>query len=264
MKLQKFAIFDKDEQQIIKTMTIKELATSAPVPISDNLTFLQYTGINDHDGREIYEGDVLCLDITDDLLDPKKDSFYNSNFGKYITEQKSNGVNITQAYISFAYDQKYMQSIATVYLAKDNLIERNPRGKLDKACEDTNYFAAYLCSKGAVVIGNLLEDPDILERKAINIKDMENAKAYNDLIFLKDDGTYVIYNQSNQHIGIVRLSHSAQNIECYAGNSYGLPVYKTNLPENSIDDNYDIDEKEEEFHLQKIADIITKRESKGE
>lgn len=263
MKTQKFAIFDKDKQEIFKTMTVNEMATRVPVSMSTNLIFLQYIGIDDNNDREIYEGDVLCLDITDDLLDPKKDSFYNSNFGKYITEQKSNGVNITQAYISFAYNQKQMQSIATVYLAKDNLIERNTRGELDEVCEDTNYFAAYLCSKGAVVIGNMLEEPDILERKAINIKDMENAKVYNNLIFLKDDSTYVIYNQSNQQVASARLLHSAQNIECYARNSC-WPIYKENLPKNSIDDNYDIDEKEEDFHLQKIADIIIERENKGE
>lgn len=120
--------------------------------------YLQAIGIKDADKEEIYEGDVLELRITDELMDPNKNMFYNSNLGKAMSKDRS----ITSVICVIRSDNDKLQCGYKVYFAnKDGVI-------LDEDEPDvqaTGYevlFPSYLCEKGARIIGNIVNNSDIL------------------------------------------------------------------------------------------------------
>lgn len=123
-------------------------------------TFIQYLGYHDFNSVEVYEGDVLELKITDELMNHKENMFFNSNIGKYIEKEG----NITSVILVNKYDKDCMSMDYEIYFCRDCKIERDNDGIPDiGSMGDDKMFPQYLCCKGAVIIGNIVVDKDILE-----------------------------------------------------------------------------------------------------
>ena len=86
--------------------------------------------------------------------------FFNRNIGKYIEEQG----NITSVILLNKYDKQCMSLDYELYFCRDGKIEREEDGSLSyHTIGDDKMFPQYLCCKGAVIIGNIVVDKDILE-----------------------------------------------------------------------------------------------------
>ena len=122
-------------------------------------TFIQFLGYLDASNVEVYEGDVLELKITEDLMNPEKCGFHNSNLGKAI---KKLG-NVTSVILVHPYKKNYMTMDYEVYFCLDGKIERDEDNNLSQSAYGTDAnFPQYLVQYGAVVVGNLLENNNIL------------------------------------------------------------------------------------------------------
>lgn len=141
-----------------------------PMSIPDFDIALPYLMLQDADKTDIYAGDVLCLVITDDLMDIHKDGFSNSNCGKHIKAHP----DITEMYIACNPPKENLSPVPflyTVYFAHNHKIERwndddseSDDNSVRANCrgEDT-MFPKYIIFKGAKIIANLYETPDFLE-----------------------------------------------------------------------------------------------------
>ena len=126
-------------------------------------TFLQYLGFSDANKRDLYEGDVIELMITKEMLDIHKNGFANSNLGKYIIAEK----NITSVICEIVADINVLSIKYNLYCLHNGEILRDEQGCLIQECfrqEDSN-FPQYLIAKGAIWIGNTIETPDLLQSR---------------------------------------------------------------------------------------------------
>lgn len=133
----------------------------------------QYLGFKDANKTEVYQGDVLELKITSDLMDHDKSTFFNSNLGKLVE-----ALGDVTAVICVMYRDDEIHQLSCrydAYLVRNgHLVEREGYDAEDPEFEGYRWkteasgydfmFPAYLCSKGAVVVGNSCEEPDILNR----------------------------------------------------------------------------------------------------
>ena len=94
-------------------------------------------------------------------MNHNKNSFYCSNLGKFIEKERS----ITSVILLNVYDKNCMSLDYKLYYCRDGKIDRDESNDLEVSCYgDDKYFPQYLCSKGAVIIGNIVEDANILEK----------------------------------------------------------------------------------------------------
>lgn len=139
--------------------------------------FLQYLGINDVNNRELYEGDVIELQITEDMLDIHKNGFANSNIGKYCKEKG----NITSIICEIVPDSMTLSTQYNLYLLEDEKILRLSDGDLLAECirQEDSSFPQYLANKGAFYIGNIVENPELIQQRG-EIWDVfkDNDKVY--------------------------------------------------------------------------------------
>lgn len=126
--------------------------------IRDGMTYekyLQYQGFESADGKPVYQGDVLELRITDELMDINKDGFSNSNLGKDLKKHPK--------VISVLCHIKYDDEIPRIgchydiyYMDRDRrIVNAHDEPEIDSIAMDCEYnFPMYLCQKGATVIAN--------------------------------------------------------------------------------------------------------------
>lgn len=159
MDIQKFKAYSK-ELGVSEPQTLQDLV-SHQTDFGEYDVYLQYLGYNDFNKEEVYEGDVLELKITEELMDHNKNMFFNSNIGKYIEKEG----NITSVILLNRANKRCMSMNYEVYFCVNGKIERfEDDNSLKSSCigEDSN-FPQYLCSKGATIIGNIIMDENILE-----------------------------------------------------------------------------------------------------
>ena len=124
--------------------------------------YLQYLGWTDANKKEIYEGDVLELAITPELMDIKQDGFSNSNLGNRIKELG----DVTSVLLVFRVDAKFMSTPYDLYFCRNGKLERNEDNEPDaEACGHDFSFPQYLCNKGAIIVANIVANPTYLDNR---------------------------------------------------------------------------------------------------
>lgn len=153
-KIQKF--IPVSNGKLGKALNIERLLTAGNCD-----RYLQYVGITKGDGQELYEGSVLELRITDEIMDPHKNLFYNSNLGKAMAQDRSIKsviciIDDNNSELHCGYKVYFMQESGIIKDEEDECFK-------EQAVGYETLFPSYLCEKGAKVIGNLAVTPDILE-----------------------------------------------------------------------------------------------------
>lgn len=127
-------------------------------------TYLQYLGFEDSKHKEVYEGDVLRLDITDELMNPSNNMFFNSNLGIYIAKLRESQ-NVTGFILHLdCADSKCRSMYYKGFIEIDGFIERSENTQtLNWTCYSQDCdFPRYLCEKGAYLMGNTVEYESLL------------------------------------------------------------------------------------------------------
>ena len=142
-------------------MGLKELIQNS-TDFDEFEIYLQYLGYNDANNRELYEGDVIELTITEDLMNPEKNMFFNSNLGKYIKEHP----NITHIVLEHDIEPGSLSMNYAVYAKVDGEFQYFDDDTIKRLTygEDSS-FPKYLVHKGAVYIGNIIENPKLIIKK---------------------------------------------------------------------------------------------------
>lgn len=159
----KFKFYCK-ELGMTEAFSINELKTSVIRNAEAYDKTLQYLGYKDANARELYEGDVIELTITDELMDIHKNSFIGSNLGKYIQKSIEENNPITSVICAIEHENNCLTTGYKIYCLRKGKIQRYGNdGALDVDTSSYNdgYFPSYLAKKGAVWIGNILENPEL-------------------------------------------------------------------------------------------------------
>lgn len=153
---------------------ISELELQVP---DNTKAVLQYLGFEDANKKDVYQGDVLCLEITDDLLDHDKNMFFNSNIGKVVEGDRT----ISHVICVLDAEKARLETGYSLYFYRSGVSEVVTYGS------DVN-FPMYLVSKGALVIGHTLSVDEYIES-------LDNAKLKRLLYFSSREGIVDFFNR---------------------------------------------------------------------
>lgn len=168
MRNYKFKGLDK-ENNFTKSFTLDEIVHNEKINENDRNEFsrfkncekyVQYLGFHDNNNTEIYEGDILQIKITDELLNGFSNAsknFIQSEIGKYLL---SNRHIDSILIVSSRLNNPTMSFYYSCYFTIDGKVETF------KQCNDLkrfiwgedSYFMKYLAKYGAVIIGNTLNN----------------------------------------------------------------------------------------------------------
>lgn len=152
----KFKCFDKKAKKWSKTPLEYQIKD---INYYTDYEWCQYLGLHDADDKELYQGDIIELEITEKLM---KTSFRSSNLGKYCKKHPE----ITDILLIFDNSNILTMQYKVAQKINGNLdYDEEGDGDLNIITygEDSN-FPQYLISKGAIYIGNILEKESILTK----------------------------------------------------------------------------------------------------
>lgn len=191
----KFKCFDKKAKKWSKTPLEYQIKD---INYYTDYEWCQYLGLHDVDDKELYQGDMIELEITEKLM---KTSFRSSILGKYCEKHPE----ITHIILEFKM-QDIISMKYNVYPKMNGKINYKKNGKAEKLTsgEDSN-FPQYLIQKGAKYIGNILEQPDLFKRQYIPLKKdiismYYDSNNYGNFIVLDSDDSIKIQNLENGNI----------------------------------------------------------------
>ena len=144
MREVKFRFWDEENKEMIDG---DNLAFEEYLPIKDLLSqdgIMQFTGLHDKSGKEIYEGDII------QVIHPA-----------YPCNKYESGIFI----VRFQYGQ------FDIFKHRESKIENNEMVEVGFSCCENIYKANE--TKAFNIIGNIYENPDLLTEK-----DKENDKEY--------------------------------------------------------------------------------------
>lgn len=151
-----FRIYDRQAKTITGYDEVKDQKISDIFQNPDRI-ILPAAGRKTEDGTDIHAGDILQLDITEELLDTM---FANSNLGIRCIETK------TKTVFTFLHTERtgfempfsvYMKGDPAQYPDTDGWVSCESEGS------DTSLdFINYVCAKGAFVAGNIFQNPELL------------------------------------------------------------------------------------------------------
>lgn len=158
-KVHEFLIVTKDKK--CEQVTLEQLIARG-CNNNNNIEYLRFTGFEDANKQKVYEGSVIELMITDELMDHSKNTFYNSNLGKAMSQNRS----IKSVICEIASDQDKLHCKYTVYFVTDDGVITNEDDLTfeEQAVGYDTMFPQYLCAKGGRVIGNTVLDNDIYKQ----------------------------------------------------------------------------------------------------
>lgn len=112
----------------------------------DRLILLQFTGLKDKNGREIYEGDIL--ELIEPEIDGKQTEFGRVvvKFGKYDTRDIESGDISLGWYVEGRHGYKRMDNTKDDYEKLDSLLR----------CQGSKWKKAW------EIVGNIYENPELL------------------------------------------------------------------------------------------------------
>ena len=124
----------------------------------------QYLRLEDSERNHVFNGDILELMITEDLMDKNKELFYNSSIGKAVAEFDLSSVLLV-------FDKNNESLIGySLYFKKDGKFLANKNEDSNRFGKPTTYgigddvsFPKYLIEKGAKIVGNAYHNHELLE-----------------------------------------------------------------------------------------------------